>query len=169
LPSPCCGKRSKRRGTRSCVCSIWRSFADGGDAAEAGRSLVRRAQAERHAGRSAQAIALYAEAAEIARRGGDILTLAHRLRHIGDIHLDEGHVDLAAPFYDEALTLYRGRGDTPPLDLANLLRPLALLREKQGEREAARPFWAEARALYEQVGVAAGVAECTRRLQRRDP
>jgi tetratricopeptide (TPR) repeat protein len=111
-----------------------------GDAAEAGRSLVRRAQAERHAGRSAQAIALYAEAAEIARRGGDILTLANRLRHIGDIHLDEGHVDLAAPFYDEALTLYRSRGDTPPLDLANLLRPLALLREKQGEREAARYF-----------------------------
>lgn len=134
------------------------------DDSERGRKLAHEAQAERGAGRGARAIALYGEAAGIARRGGDILTLAHRLRHIGDIHLDAEQIDLAAPFYEEALALYRSRDDARPLDLANLLRPMALLREKQGEREAARPYWAEARALYEQVGVEAGVTECTRRL-----
>lgn len=131
-----------------------------------GRALVLQAQPERQAGRYARAIALYGEAAEIARREGDILTLAHRLRHIGDIHMEDGQTDLAAPFYDEALALYRSRDDRRTLDLANTLRPLALLKEAQGEHEAARPFWAEARDLYEQAGVEAGVKECTRRLAR---
>jgi tetratricopeptide (TPR) repeat protein len=123
-----------------------------------------RAKAEREAGRNEAAIALYGQAAEIARRDGDTLALAHRLRHIGDIHLEAGRIDRAAPCYDEALALYRSREDAKPLDLANLLRPMALLCEARKEPEAARRHWAEARALYEQVGVAAGVAECTRHL-----
>ena len=132
-----------------------------------GRALVEQAQPERQAGRYAQAIALYGEAAEIARREGDVLTLAHRLRHIGDIHMEDGQNDMAAPYYDEALALYRSRDDRRTLDLANTLRPMALLKEAQGEHEAARPFWAEARDLYGQVGVEAGVRECTRRLGPR--
>jgi len=131
---------------------------------ERGRVLVQQAQPERQAGRYAQAIALYGEAAELARREGDILTLAHRLRHIADIHMEDGQIELAAPLYDEALALYRTRDDRRTLDLANTLRPMALLKEAQGQHEAARPFWAEARDLYEQVGVEAGVKECTRRL-----
>ena len=129
-----------------------------------GRALASRAKAERDAGRTKSAIVLYLEAAEVARREGDILSLAHRLRHVGDIHLDAGRLDLAAPCYDEALALYRSRDDAKPLDLANLLRPLALLSEAKKEPEAARLYWAEARALYETAGVAAGVAECSRHL-----
>ena len=132
--------------------------------ADEGRALAVRAKAERDAGRSEAAIALYGQAAEIARRDGDVLALAHRLRHIGDIHLGAGRIDQAAPFYDEALALYRSRQDAKPLDLANALRPMALLCEARKEPEAARLCWTEARALYEQTGVAAGVAECTRHL-----
>jgi tetratricopeptide (TPR) repeat protein len=132
--------------------------------ADEGRALALRAKAERDAGRTEAAIALYRDAAGVARREGDVLALAHRLRHIGDIHLDAGRLDLAAPCYDEALALYRSRDDVTPLDLANLLRPLALLSEACPEPEAALLYWAEARALYEAAGVAAGVAECTRHL-----
>jgi tetratricopeptide (TPR) repeat protein len=131
-----------------------------------GGALALRAKAERDTGRTESAIALYRAAAEIARRQGDILALAHRLRHVGDIHLDARRLDLAAPCYDEALAFYRSRDDVTPLDLANLLRPLALLSEARNEPEAARLYWAEARALYEAAGVAAGVAECTRHLAR---
>ena len=130
-----------------------------------GEAVVLRARAARAAGLRAKAASLYREAAEIARRDGDLCAVAHRLRHAGDIHIEEGQVALAAPCYDESLALYRSVDDAPPLDLANLLRPLALLRETQGQPEAALQYWAEARDLYRQVGVAAGVDECTRRLE----
>ena len=135
--------------------------------AEDGNALAQRAKAARNAGRLAEAIALYAEAAESARREGDALTLAHRLRHIGDIHLDQDRTDAAAPFYDEALALYRSRADVRPLDLANALRPMALLNEARDQPEAARHCWSEARDLYAREGVEAGVAECERHLARR--
>jgi tetratricopeptide (TPR) repeat protein len=130
-----------------------------------GADIAARAKAERGAGRTAAALKRYREAAEIARREGDLLALAHRLRHIGDIHQDEGRTELAAPFYAEALILYRSAPDVPPLDLANLLRPLAMLKETIGEPEAAARAWAEAGALYAEAGVDAGVAECARRVK----
>jgi tetratricopeptide (TPR) repeat protein len=129
-----------------------------------GRALAMRAKAERDAGRSEAAIALYGEAAETARRDGDVLALAHRLRHIGDIHLEAGRIAEAGLCYDEALALYRSRADAKPLDLANALRPMGLLSEARKEPDAARRHWTEARALYAKAGVAAGVAECDRHL-----
>jgi tetratricopeptide (TPR) repeat protein len=130
-----------------------------------GRARALQAKAARDAGRHAEAIAAYREAAESARRDGDLLALAHRLRHIGDIHLEDDRIDLAAPLYDESLALYRSRDDVPALDLANLLRPLALLSAARNQPEAARRYWTEALALYRQAGVGAGVDECTRHLE----
>jgi hypothetical protein len=126
--------------------------------------LVVAAAAARREGRSGDAVDLYARAAEEARGQGDSLVLAHRLRHIGDIHQDAGRDAEAAPFYAEALALYRSRPDTPALDLANLLRPLAMLKEKAGDRAEAAALWAEAAALYEAAGVEIGAKESARRL-----
>jgi tetratricopeptide (TPR) repeat protein len=131
-----------------------------------GRELAARAKAARAEGRTDEALDLYARAAEHARRQGDVLALAHRLRHLGDIHHDAGRDAEAATLYDEALALYRGRPDTPALDLANLLRPLALQKEKAGARGEAAMLWAEAKSLYEEAGVEAGVRESDRRLAR---
>jgi propanediol dehydratase small subunit len=126
--------------------------------------LVIAAAAARHEGRIDEAIALYACAAAEARQQRDVLVLAHRLRHIGDIHQDAGRDAEAAPFYAEALAFYRARPDTPVLDLANLLRPLAMLKEKAGDRAGAKALWAEAATLYEAAGVEIGAKESARRL-----
>jgi tetratricopeptide (TPR) repeat protein len=126
--------------------------------------LVIAARAARHHGRTDEAIALYTRAAGQARQHGDVLTLAHRLRHIGDIHQDVGRDAEAAPFYAEALAVYRGDPATPALDLANLLRPLAMLAQKAGDRTGAKALWAEAATLYEAAGVEIGAKESARRL-----
>ena len=126
--------------------------------------LVVAAAAARHEGRIDEAVELYTEAAKEARRLGDSLVLAHRLRHIGDIFQDAGRDVEAAPYYDEALALYRSRPDAPILDLANMLRPLAMLKEKAGARGEAAALWAEAGPLYEAAGVEIGAKESARRL-----
>jgi tetratricopeptide (TPR) repeat protein len=126
--------------------------------------LVAAAAAARHEGRTDEAVALYGRAAKEARRQGDSLVLAHRLRHIGDILQDAGRDTEAAPYYDEALALYRSRPDAPILDLANMLRPLAMLKEKAGDRAGAKALWAEAATLYEAAGIEIGAKESARRL-----
>jgi len=135
--------------------------------ADLGDALAQLSQIERREGNRDAAIALYQEAADVARSEGAPLRLAHRLRHIGDIYRESGDAERAALHYGEALALYRADPEPPALDLANLLRPLALLSEARDEPDAAQPYWTEARALYERAGVAAGVDECTRHLDAR--
>jgi tetratricopeptide (TPR) repeat protein len=137
-----------------------------GDGADLGDALARLGQLERGEGNADIAIALYQEAADVARSEGAPLLLAHRLRHIGDIYGDAGDAERAGLFYGEALALYRADPAPPALDLANLLRPMAVLAEANGEDGAAADLWAEAKSLYEQAGVEAGVRECARRLAR---
>jgi tetratricopeptide (TPR) repeat protein len=102
---------------------------------------------------------LYEEAVAFCRGEDDALQLAHTVRHLGDIHQDMGHIDLAEPLYREALKLYGGLGQTPRLELANAIRPLAILKERAGEVEEAIHLWRQARDLYAAVNVQAGVAE----------
>jgi tetratricopeptide (TPR) repeat protein len=136
-----------------------------GNGADPGDALARLGQLERNEGNTDAAIALYREAADVARSEGAPLRLAHRLRHIGDIYREAGDAERAGLYYGEALTLYRADPEPPGLDLANLLRPLALLREAQNLPGAARQFWTEAHALYDRAGVSAGVDECTRHIE----
>jgi tetratricopeptide (TPR) repeat protein len=136
-----------------------------GNGADLGDALAQLGQIERREGNADVAIALYQEAADVARSENMPLRLAHRLRHIGDIHGDAGDAEHAELYYGEALALYRADPQPPALDLANLLRPLALLREAQDRPEEARRFWQEARELYARAGVGAGVDECTRHLE----
>lgn len=129
------------------------------------RALKGLAQIERDLGRREAALPLYEEAVALARELGDERSAAHTVRHVGDVHRHQGRVPEAEACYLEALRLYRGRPDTPPLELANALRPLALLRTEQGLTDEARRLWTEARDLYAAAGVEVGVAECEDRIR----
>ena len=68
--------------------------------------------------------------------------LAHTIRHLGDVYLEDGSPELAEPCYHEALELYRCHEGSSSLDLANAVRSLAVLRWEQ-----ARALWDEARSF----------------------
>jgi tetratricopeptide (TPR) repeat protein len=99
-----------------------------------------------------------------ARSGNDRLTLAHRVRHLGDAYYYAGRAALAEPCYVEALAVYRGNEHTRPLDLANALRSFAVLKEEVGASEQAQDLWQEAHDLYLALNAMAGVAESAARL-----
>ena len=121
-------------------------------------------QIERDLGQIQPSLQHYQEAAKLYHGAGNTLKYAHTIRHLGDIHLEEGRRDLAEPLYKEALALYRADATSQPLDLANTIRGMAILKHENNEPEASMSLWEEARTLYAQVGVAAGVAESSRRL-----
>jgi len=88
------------------------------------------------------------------------------MRHIADIHQQEGNFAEAKPLYEEALEIYRSNLDTKLLDLANTVRPYALLNEQQGHLEAASKLWEEARILYGSLRIDAGFSECEAHITR---
>jgi tetratricopeptide (TPR) repeat protein len=129
-------------------------------------ALTRLGQIERDLGHNQAELRNYEEAAGVYRAESDVLRLAHTVRHVGDIHRNEGRLDLAEPCYQEALSIYRSNEKTPPLDLANAIRGLALLKGDAGDAEEARRLWEEAENLYTAVDVKAGVDESVHRLAR---
>ena len=70
----------------------------------------------------------YEQAVELFRGMGEPLVLAHVVRHLGDVYLEQDCPELAEPCYHEARDLYRSQGDNGSLDLANAIRSLAMLR-----------------------------------------
>lgn len=122
------------------------------------------ANLERDLGADERARALWEEAVAILRPTGDSLQLAHKLRHLGDVHGALGRLDAADACYGEALDLYRSHPDPDPLDLANALQRVAGLRETQGRNGAAIALWQEAETLYRSLGLQAGVDEAAAHL-----
>ena len=110
-------------------------------------------------------LACYVEAVAAARESGDAMQIAHAVRHLGDVHRHAGRKADAKRCYDEALALYR-REDSPTLDVANAVRPMAILQADLGHREEALTLWKEARDLYVKAGIAEGVEEAERWLER---
>jgi len=106
----------------------------------------------------------YEEAVQLCWLYADPLTLAHTVRHLGDLYHEAGQPELAQPCYRQALNLYREQIDTPPLDLANAIRSMAVLKSDTGEMEQAKVLWQEARDLYALVNVPEGVKESSRQL-----
>jgi tetratricopeptide (TPR) repeat protein len=96
----------------------------------------------------------YEEAVNLFREADQPLVLAHSVRHLGDVYLEQGRPDLAEPCYHEALSLYRTHTDESSLDYANALRSLAVLRCEQ-----ARMLWEEVRSLYTGLSIEQGIAE----------
>lgn len=119
-----------------------------------------RAQELRRRGESARgkdgpmARLCYEQAVLLFREVEQPLLLAHTVRHLGDVYLEQGRPDLAEPCYDEALSLYRTHADESSLDYANAVRSLAVLRWEQ-----AKMLWEEARTLYTGLSIEAGIQE----------
>lgn len=111
-------------------------------------------------------LACYVEAVAAARECGDPGRLAHAVRHLGDVHRQAGRRADANACYEEALGLYRGSDSTPTLDLANAVRPMAILQAELGKTDEALVLWREARSLYSDVGIAEGVEEADRWIER---
>jgi tetratricopeptide (TPR) repeat protein len=127
--------------------------------------LLSRAQELRSRGEAARrkdgalARLCYEEAVVLFREADHPLVLAHTIRHLGDVYLEQGRPDLAEPCYHEALALYRSHSDESSLDLANAVRSLALLRWEQ-----ARVLWEEARVLYTGLSIVSGIQESSARV-----
>jgi tetratricopeptide (TPR) repeat protein len=124
-----------------------------------------RAQELRRRGESARgkdgamARLCYEEAVALFRESDQPLVLAHTIRHLGDVYLEQGRPDLAEPCYHEALGLYRSHEDDSSLDLANAVRSLAVLRWEQ-----TKMLWEEVRALYTSLNIEAGIKESAARV-----
>jgi tetratricopeptide (TPR) repeat protein len=101
----------------------------------------------------------YEEAVVLFREAAEPLALAHVVRHLGDVYVEQGCLELAEPCYYEALELYRSHQDRSSLDFANAVRSLAVLRWEQ-----ARGLWEEVRELYKRLNIEAGIKESTARV-----
>ena len=123
-------------------------------------------QIERDLGEVDAALLHYREAEAVYQQLDEPLRYAHTVRHIADLLRGSWQFGAAAAPYREALEVYRGHPETPPLDLANAIRGYALLQEEIGEKQEAIAMWREARELYAQVCVQAGVDEGDRRIAR---
>jgi len=134
------------------------SDANGMDRLARAQELRRRGElARRHDG--AMARLCYEEAVVLFRELEEPLVLAHTIRHLGDVYLEQGRPDLAEPCYHEALGLYRRHEADSSLDLANAVRSLAVLRWEQ-----ARALWEEVRDLYTSLSIETSIQESTARV-----
>lgn len=123
-----------------------------------GQELRRRGESARRTD-AAMARLCYEEAVVLFREADEPLVLAHTIRHLGDVYLEQGRPDLAEPCYHEALALYRRHADESSLDLANAVRSLAVLRWEQ-----AKVLWEDARTLYTALRIEAGTKESAARV-----
>jgi tetratricopeptide (TPR) repeat protein len=163
------GKRELAESHRNHAYSLFRKALEEGE-----RSLDPKAKADllkaigrldRSFGRLEDARVHYAMSAEITRMLNSPLALAHTLRHVADILLEQKKLSEAEPIYAEVLAIYRADPGTQPLDLANALRGNALLMEALKRQPEALASWSEAKSLYEHAAVHEGVAESSRRME----
>jgi exonuclease VII small subunit len=131
------------------------------EAIEAHLTLARQAAAE---GRAGDARNAYARAAALSRESNAPLLQAHALRHLSDLDRQADHLEQALAHAEQASALYRANGKATSPDLANALRLKGLALDGLRKPEQARAAWSAARDLYAYAGMAAGLAECERRL-----
>ena len=124
------------------------------------------ANVELDLGHKDEAKSLWEEAIEILRRVDNPLQLAHKVRHLGDLHRHCGRLALAESCYAEALALYREHDAPGSLDFANAVSRMADLKERQGRRKEALHLWRETRELYDAVDLAPGVKMAERHIDR---
>ena len=135
------------------------------EAIEAHLTTAREAMAE---GRPADARNSYARAAALSRESGAPLLQAHALRHLSDLDREADHLEQALAHAEQAAALYGANGQGASLDMANALRLKALALDQLRRDVPATVAWTAARDIYAAVEVAAGVAECERRLEHLD-
>jgi tetratricopeptide (TPR) repeat protein len=136
-----------------------------GQSRQLGLALRELGELTRKRGEAEAARDSYEEAAGRLRLDRADLTLAHTVRHLGDVHREAGRPDLAEPCYLEALMLYGAQPEAQPLDFANALRSMAILRMEAGLTEEGAGLWRQAGELYARLGIEAGVREARLRAE----
>jgi hypothetical protein len=116
-------------------------------------------------GRTPDARNSYARAAALSRESGAPLLQAHALRHLSEIDRKADHLEQALAHAEQAAALYRANGQGASQDMANALRLTALALDGLRRPGPAQIAWTAARNLYADVGLAASVTECERRLE----
>lgn len=129
-----------------------------------GEVMMQRVKEQRKEGQPEAAEESYGQAAELASADGSARLRAHALRHVAELAAIAGKGRRALEAADEALAIYQSDPDELPLNVANAHRVRALALSSMGRAKQSAQEWAEARALYLDLGIAAGVAECDRRL-----
>jgi tetratricopeptide (TPR) repeat protein len=118
-------------------------------------------------GRSADAARMrYEEAVSILRELDTPLTLAHTIRHLGDIYTKAGRHSLAEQCCEEAVAIYRTHSNASALDVANAIRSLAVVKERLTQLDQARQLWQDAHNRYAALNVVEGTAEAAAHLSR---
>jgi tetratricopeptide (TPR) repeat protein len=136
-----------------------------GDRAEEALSLAALGRLERDDGNLVAAMGHYEEAIAIHLEQHNSLAVAHAIRHLGDIHRENGSPEIAGLCYQEALAIYDADSDAPPLDFANALRSFAIYKQETGDVAGAVWLWRSTREIYAALGIDAGVKECEHRLR----
>lgn len=137
-----------------------------GEDVELAQALHLRANVERDRGLDGAALSLWQEAIGILRETDDYLQLAHKVRHLGDLHTHCRRLREAESCYEEAVALYRTHAGPTVVDFANALRPMAILKERLGKQDEAIILWRQARGLYDSASLEVGVDECSRQIHR---
>ncbi len=113
-----------------------------------------------------RALTLWKEAVSVLRGTDEFLQLAHKVRHLGDLHRHCRRLEDAESCYAEALAIYREHDAPGSLDFANAASRMADLKEQRGERIEALDLWRETRDLYSAVELSQGVEEADRHIKR---
>ena len=108
----------------------------------------------------------YEEATSILRALDTPLTLAHTIRHLGDIHTKAGRHSLAEQCCEEAVAMYRTQSNASALDVANAIRSLAVVKERLAQMAQARQLWQDAHNRYAALNIVEGTAEAAAHLGR---
>jgi len=124
------------------------------------------ANVELDLGHEDRALSLWEESVEVLRTTDDVLQLAHKVRHLGDLHRHCGRLEQAESCYAEAVAIYREHDGPGSLDFANAVSRMADFKEQQGEDVEALGLWRETRDLYAAVDLPQGVEEAERHIEK---
>jgi phosphomannomutase/phosphoglucomutase len=108
----------------------------------------------------------YAASVALLRSLDQPLTLAHAVRHLGQVHEDAGRFGEAEKNFEEALALYREHSIEDDLNFANAVRYSAAIKERLGKSGEAAELWEEAERRYRDCGIVAGVDEAVKRREK---
>lgn len=117
--------------------------------------------AERERGLPDASLALvhYEEAVSLMQSLDEPLLLAHTVRHLGDLHYDNGQMPEAEVCFQQSLILYHNHERIPTLNFANAIRSLAVLKDNHGNISESVVLWREAHGMYKSFNIQTGVAE----------
>lgn len=138
---------------------------DEGRDPELAEALHRLANLERDLGNRDRAEVLWTESVEICRGIDRPLMLAHKVRHLADLRLEQNRLEAARKLYEEAMAIYRDPANAAAFDHANAAMAYAGLAEKLADAELALGLWREAGEHYAAIRLDEGVDVCAEQIR----